>query len=382
MKDSLRLGRIAGVNVGLHWSLLVIGSLIAAGLAGGRLPLAAPGYSTAEYAVAGGIGAVVFLASVLAHELSHAVVARREGIGVDGITLWLLGGVTRMSSEATTPKAELAVAGVGPLTSFLLGLVMIGLGVGLRAGAISPLLIAVLTWLGVINLILAAFNVLPGAPLDGGRLLYAFVWSRHGDRRQATRVASRAGEILGTVLIAVGLIEFAFGVALGGGLWLALLGWYLRTGARIEETRAEEHYALEGYTVADVMTRNPLVLPASLDVGNFVDSHPMRLGEEFAVQDRDGALVGIVSAKQLRLAARAQRRATRVGDLVQPLSGLQTFRPVEPAISLLERGQEDGHGLALVLDADHLIGTVSQHDLANVVARNGMTKSRLFGAEP
>ena len=370
MKDSLRLGRIAGVNVGLHWSLLVIGSLLAAGLAGGRLPLDAPGYANAEYVFAGGIAAVVFLACVLAHELSHAVVARREGIGVDGITLWLLGGVTRMSSEVTTPKAELAVAGAGPLTSFVLGVVMIGLALALRAGAISPLVVAVLTWLGVINLILALFNVLPGAPLDGGRLLHAFVWSRHGDRLRATRAASRAGEIIGTILIAAGLVEFASGMDGGGGLWIAFVGWFLRAGARVEETHAETCRALEDSTVADVMTRNPLILPAWLDVGEFVDSRPMRLDEEFPVQDRAGALLGIVSARHLRLAARARHGATRVGDIVQPLSGVRTFRPDASATALLERSGLDGDELALVLDADHLVGTVRQHDLAHVVARN------------
>jgi Zn-dependent protease len=196
MKDGLRLGRIAGVNVGLHWSLLLIGLLLAAGLAGGRLPVDAPGYASAEYVVAGAAAAVVFLAGVLAHELSHAVVARREGISVAGITLWLLGGVTRMTSEPATPRAELVISGAGPFTSFVLGVVLVGAGIALRAAAISPLFVAVLAWLGAINLVLAVFNVLPGIPLDGGRLLHAFVWSRRGDRLHATRVASRAGEIL------------------------------------------------------------------------------------------------------------------------------------------------------------------------------------------
>jgi Zn-dependent protease len=242
MNDTVRLGRIAGVNVGLHWSLLLIGGLLAEELASGRLPANAPGYSGAEYLVAGGATAFAFLGSVLAHELSHAVVARREGIGVDGITLWFLGGVTRMTSDATTPKAELAVAGAGPLASLVLGVVMVVVGVATRAGGVSPLLVEALTWLGVINLVVAVFNALPGAPLDGGRLVHAFVWSRHGDRRGATRAASRAGQVLGLVLIAAGLLEFVFATA-GGGLWIALVGWFLRTSARAEaraDERAEE----------------------------------------------------------------------------------------------------------------------------------------------
>jgi Zn-dependent protease len=234
VKDSVRLGRIAGIDVGLHWSVLMIGGLLAAGLARGRFPAHAPGYSNAEYVAAAGVAAFVFLGCVLAHELSHALVALREDIGVDGITLWLLGGVTRMTSEATTPRAELAISGAGPLTSLVLGVVMVVIALVLDAGAVSPLLVAVLSWLGVVNIVIAVFNALPGTPLDGGRLLHAFVWSRHGDRRRATRAASRAGSALGAILIASGLIELARGTAGGGGVWLAFLGWFLRTGARTE----------------------------------------------------------------------------------------------------------------------------------------------------
>jgi Zn-dependent protease len=235
---TLRLGRIAGVNIGLHWSLLLIAGLLTAGLAGGRFPAEAAGYSNAEYVVAAAVTTAVFLACVLAHEFSHAIVARRETIGVDGITLWLLGGVTHMTTELTTPEAELAISGVGPLTSFVLGVVLGGAGIALHAAAISPLLVAVLRWLGVINVVLATFNILPGAPLDGGRLVHAIVWRRYGDPLRATRVATRAGGILGAVLIAIGLAQFAFGTAAGGGLWLVLLGWYLRTSARLEAAHA------------------------------------------------------------------------------------------------------------------------------------------------
>jgi Zn-dependent protease len=245
VKDSVRLGRIAGVDVGLHWSVLVIGGVLAAELARRRFSSDVPGYSSAEYVVAAGVTAFVFLGCVLAHELSHAVVARREDIGVDGITLWLLGGVTRMTSEATTPRAELAISGAGPLTSLVLGVVMVGIAFVLRAGAMSPLLVGVVSWLGVVNIVIAAFNALPGAPLDGGRLLHALVWSRHGDRLRATRTATRAGSALGTILIVFGLIELMLDTAGGGGLWLAFLGWFLRTSARAEGDNAETQQALE-----------------------------------------------------------------------------------------------------------------------------------------
>jgi len=240
MTDTVRIGRIAGVKVGLHWSLLLVGGLLVEQLAGRRFRAHAPGYSDAAYLVAAAVTAIAFFGCVLAHELGHAVVARRQGIGVDGITLWFLGGVTRLVSEPATPMAELAVAGVGPLTSFALGLAATGAGIAARGGGISPLLADALTWLGVINLVIAVFNALPGAPLDGGGVLHAFVWNRHDDEGRATRVASRAGEILGTVLVAFGLFEFAFVASGGAGLWIAFVGWFLRTAARSTEGEGDD----------------------------------------------------------------------------------------------------------------------------------------------
>jgi len=370
MKDTLRLGRIAGVSVGLHWSLLVIAGLLTAGLAEGRFPGEAPGYSNFEYVGAAAVTTAVFLACVLAHEVSHAVVARREKIGVDGITLWLLGGVTRMTTKVMTPEAELAISGIGPLTNLVLGVVLGGAGIAFNAAGISPLLVDILRWLGVINVVLAILNILPGAPLDGGRLLHAIVWHRHGDPLRATRVATRAGAILGAVLIGIGLAEFAFGTAVGGGLSLVLIGWYLRVGARVEEAHAEAQHALEDFTVADVTTRDPLVAPGWLTVAEFVASRRTSLEEALPVEDRDGTLLGTVSARQLRLVPRGRRTTTRVGDIVRPLSGVPTFGTAEPAAALLDRTAADDDGLALVLDADRLVGAVRRRDLARVTVRN------------
>ncbi len=171
------------------------------------------------------------------------------------------------------------------------------------------------------------------------------------------------------------------GTAFGAGLSLVVVGWFVRAGARFEEGLARAHDGLEHATVADVMTRNPLVLPAWLDAGELVDTRPMRSEEAFPVQDRDGTLLGIVSARQLRLAARARRGATCVADVMRPLSGLRTFGPGEPATALLEPAGPDGDGLSLVLDSGHLVGTVRQHDLAHAVSRRRVTRPRSPGSE-
>src|SRR5579875_3574984 len=206
MKDSVRLGRIAGVRVGVHWSLLVMVALVAGGLAQNRFSSDAPGYSGTAYALAGVLTAVGLLAGVLLHELGHAVVARRRGLSVDGITLSWMGGVTRIEGDTGTWRNELLVAGVGPLVSAVLGGGLWLVRVGVGHGGAGGLALAALGWLAWINVVLAAFNLLPAAPLDGGRVLHSIVWAAGRDRWRATRIAAGTGVVLGAVIVALGLI--------------------------------------------------------------------------------------------------------------------------------------------------------------------------------
>lgn len=369
MKTSVRLGRIAGVEVGLNWSLLVIAVLLAVGLASGRFPSDAPGYSGAEYAIAGVITAIAFLACVLAHEVSHAVVARHEGIEVDGITLWLLGGVTRMHGDAPTPEAELRVSGAGPLASFVVGAVLLGIGIGLDALNVSALVVDVLLWLGSINVVLAVFNVLPGAPLDGGRLLHAFLWKRHGDRLRATQTASRAGQALGWVLVALGFVEFAFGTGLGGGLWLALLGWFLITAARAEEERAFVEEALGSRRVADVMAPTPAVVPEYVTVRDFIDHYLLaHRHSAFPVVDARGRTVGLVTLERVRSVPAHLRGSTTVREIATPADQVRVVAPADPARDLLDRVVE-GDGAVLVVDGDRVVGVVTATDLEQLAHR-------------
>lgn len=237
MGANFRLGRVAGVMISLNWSVLIIFVLIASGLAGGRFPASYPGYPRWAY-VAGGIGAaVVFFLGLLAHEISHAVVARRNGIPVEGITLWLFGGVARLQGEAPNPGAELRIAGVGPLVSLLIGLLFGGAAMLLGLVDNTGLLFGTFVWLGGINIALAVFNVLPAAPLDGGRLLRAALWKWRGDRVWAAITSARAGRVLGAVLIVFGLWRF-LGMGEFPALWLALIGWFLFGAAAMEERQA------------------------------------------------------------------------------------------------------------------------------------------------
>jgi Zn-dependent protease len=239
VRESFRLGRLRGVAIGANWSLLAVAVLLSFGLAEGRFPKEAPGYSDVAYLVAGIVTAIVFLTGVLAHELSHALQARRDGLEVDGIVLWLMGGVTRIEGESPSPAAEFRISGAGPLMSLILGIAFGALAIVLDATGTAPLAVAVAQWLALINVVLALFNVLPGAPLDGGRLLHAYLWRRYDDRQRATKVVTRAGRGMGVVLVVVGFVEMAVGNDAASGLWLALVGWFLMSAAKAEGMAAE-----------------------------------------------------------------------------------------------------------------------------------------------
>src|SRR6266550_3720193 len=265
MNENVSLGRIAGIHVGLNWSLLVVAGLIAWSLATGLLPAASPGQTSGAYWTAGIVSAFVYLACLLAHELAHSVVAMRRGVRVEGITLWLFGGVSRFSSESSSPGAQAWITFVGPLTSLLLGVVFFLAAVAL-GGARRSLLPATLAWLGYINILLGVFNLLPAFPLDGGRILQSLIWLRTRDRLRATNIAARIGMVFAFIFIAYGLITFFAAGSLIGGVWSIFLGWFLLSAARAEETGSLIRQALSGIRVSEVMTPNPVEAPDEVTV--------------------------------------------------------------------------------------------------------------------
>ncbi len=379
MRETLRLGRIAGIPVGMHWSLLVVFWLITLGLAAGRFPQRFPGYVGGWYWTAAVAAALLFYASLLAHETGHALVARSHGMKVEGITLWLFGGVAKLRSEAVTPQAELQIAGVGPLISIGAAAVF-ALGAVLTNFIGAPeLLVGSLAWLAVINAILAAFNLAPAAPLDGGRILRAWLWARHGDRVRAAVTASRAGRVLGFALTGLGLVDFAAGAGFGG-LWFVFLGWFLLSAARAEESQVLLREALQGLTVRDVMTPDPSVVPDWLTVEAFIEEHVFRNRfSAFPVVDIDDDLVGLVTLARVKSVPAERRRQTLVRDVACPPADVPTATPDEMLLDVLASLPEDSDGRALVLDDGRLVGIMSPTDIARAAERAAL---RERGAAP
>ncbi|GAA4576419.1 site-2 protease family protein [Micromonospora coerulea] len=371
MRASFRLGRIAGVPVGVNWSVLVIFLLIAWGLAASQFPRAYPDRPTLAYVTAGLAAAVVFFLGLLAHEVAHAVVARRNGIEVVGITLWLFGGVSELKGEARDPGAELRIAGVGPLVSLVIGLFFGAIAVLLALAGAHGLVLGSLAWLAGINILLAIFNVLPAAPLDGGRLLRAAVWKATGDRTRASVVAARAGWVLGALLIGLGLWQFLVGAGVGG-LWLALIGWFLIGAAGAEERQARTGSALRGVRVADVMTPQPQTASGDTTVADFVDNYLFAYRHSTLPLTDDGRPVGLVTLDRVRGIPADRRSSTTLAEVSCRADELVLAAPDEELNDLLPRLSQCADGRALVVTDQRLVGIVSPSDISRAVQRGSM----------
>ncbi len=380
MFNSIHLGTVRGIPVGANWSVFLIAWLIAWGLAGRALPSQVPGLEPALYWAAGIVAAAAFFASLLVHELAHALVARREGHAVEGITLWLLGGVARISGDARTPGAEARIAGVGPLASFVLagalGLLAAGLSLP-PTGDLVSLTQAVVGWLAVVNIILALFNLLPGAPLDGGRIARAVLWRWRGDKLQATRWSTGLGQLLGYGLVGFGLVELVAGADIGG-LWSIVLGIFLSSAAGLERRQTELSETLRGVRVAEVMTRDPARVPGTLTVDTFVSA---ALSESrtstWLLTGSGGTVTGLLGVDRLRAIRGAARRQTRLQDVATPLDRVASATRDEMLLDLLARLDDGQPPRALVREGEAILGLVTPEDVARAVAMG-----QLRGGQP
>jgi Zn-dependent protease len=362
MRQSIRLGRVGGVEIGANWSVLVIVGLLAYGLSATVLPAAAAGYSAAAYVAAGVLVAALFVGCLLAHEVAHALVARYHGVGVRRITLWMLGGVSELEEEARTPGAEAAIAAAGPATSLVLGLVA-GLGSSWAGAAgFGDLAVVGLRWLAGVNVVLAVFNLLPGAPLDGGRVLRAILWRLRGDRAAAQVAAGRAGVVVGLLLVAGGLALMLFAGDLSG-LWFVLLGWYLTSMAVAERASAGVEAALDRLTVADIMTPDPVCAYAWEPVDRIIASARHRA---FPVVDIDGRPVGTVELARLVRIPPALRPVRRILDVATPLVEARLVRPDDRAAAA-GRALSPVSPLAVVVAGGRVVGVVTGVDIARAV---------------
>lgn len=369
MNESVRFGSIDGIRVGANWSVLLIAGLLAFGLATGALPEMAPGYPAAAYwAVAVG-AALVFFVSLVAHEMAHAVVARRAGLPVEGITLWALGGVSRLGGDAPTARVELRMAIAGPATSLAIGLVA-GIVAAALDGLHAPeLLAAAMAWLAVINAVLGVFNLVPAFPLDGGRVLRAVLWGRSDDRIAATRTAGSVGRMVGFGLVGAGALLFMF-VDTFQGIWFALLGWFVVSLGRAEVEQVEEQQLLKGVRIAEVMSVAPTCVPPDLTVQELLDRYVLRYRwSSYPVVDPQGRPLGVLTLSGVRSVSPERRNATPVMAVATPADRVPQLDASDALLDVLPALATSPVGRSLVVHDGRVIGLVSHSDVVACLRR-------------
>jgi len=373
-----RLGSVLGFEIRIDYSWFVIAFLILWSLAAGVFPTRVPGLERPAYLLMGAVGMVLFFASLVAHELSHSLVARRRGVEVAGITLFVFGGMAHTTGEAETPDDELAIAGVGPLCSLALAMSFWAVGwIGSRGGWPEPVVVLA-EYLALLNLILAVFNLLPGFPLDGGRLFRALVWKRTGDLTVATRRATQGGKALGYGLMGLGALQALLG-GFVGGLWLVFIGWFLRTAATAS---LEQHLmgdVLTRIRAADVMTSDPSTVTPEISVVAVAENRLLREPHQaFPVVSSDG-VIGLVGLEHARALGRPRWTTTSVGEVMTPAADL-LVSPGDTLQHVLEVMSGARSNRVMVVDGGALVGVISASDVARWIQKERWVGPRSGGA--
>ncbi|HEX8037265.1 MAG TPA: site-2 protease family protein [Ktedonobacterales bacterium] len=361
---AIRLGRIAGIEIDLDWSWLIILALFTGSLATGQFPQTVPGLSAVAYLGAGLLASLLLFASVIAHELGHSLVARRFGVPVKDITLYIFGGVSSLEREPKTPGAEFLIAVVGPVVSLVLGAVFWLLSLPLRG--FSPLSFSILGYLGVANITLGIFNLLPGFPLDGGRVLRAILWKVTGNPQRATRGAARTGQVLALLFILIGVLLF-FNGDFFGGIWIGFIGWFLFSAAAAANRQMAIDNTFRGLTVRDLMQPAPASAPANISLQRLVEEYILPLGLRAVPVMQAGRPVGVISLNDLRKVPRDQWEGVPVGYAMTPIDRIHSVAPQQPIADILPLLADGDVGLLPVVENDTLVGILSREAIVHAV---------------
>lgn len=361
MRSQIKLGKIFGIEIGLHYSWLLIALLIVYSLSE-QFHATNAHWSDQVILIMAILTAILFFVSLLLHELAHSLVATSHGLPVREITLFALGGVSQIEKNPTSAKLEFWMAFVGPLTSGIIGLICVGLARLIGQPSSDPWM-AMLQWLGYINLMLGVFNLIPGYPLDGGRVLRAIIWWNTGNADRSTRLAAKTGQVVAFGFITIGIFEFFSGAGFGG-LWIAFIGWFLLQAAKESDMQVSLNEALQGVRAADVMTRDCPVVEGWLNLQNFVDEYLLRTGQRcFVIVDK-GELSGLVTPHEVKEVDRAKWPYTTLHDIMRPLEDLHSIKPDTPLMSALETMSRYDLNQLPVVSNNHLDGVLSR---ANVI---------------
>jgi len=361
MRSNIKIGRISGIEIGLNYSWLFIAALITISLAG-HFHDVNPTWNPGVIWAAAILTSVLFFVTLLLHELAHSLVGQALGLKVKAITLFALGGVSQIEDDASDAKTEFWVAIAGPLASLIIGFGCLGLAVLLgwrRSNEPQTLATAVLVWLGYINIALAVFNMIPGFPLDGGRVLRAILWAVTKNARRSTQIAARIGQVVAVLFMLDGIWQALEGGSLSA-LWMVFIGWFLLDAARASYAQADVTAVLDGLTVSRLMARDCVTVDRRLSLQAFIDMYLFRNSQRcFAVEDH-GELVGIITPRDVRAVRRDLWDKTSVGDTMLPIAEAHTVAPDTPALEALKlMARYDVNQLPVVVNGK-LLGMVAR----------------------
>jgi Zn-dependent protease/CBS domain-containing protein len=360
MPGSLRLGKIAGIDMYAHLSWFIILVLLTWSLANDWFAQLFPGWATTTYWIVAFISALLLFACVLGHELAHAFVAQTFGLTVRNITLFIFGGVANIEEEVKRPGVEFWVAIAGPLASFLLAVVAFLLALPLRGSGASAE--AVLDYLAVANFLLGAFNLIPGFPLDGGHVLRSMIWKVTGNFKKSTRIASSVGQACAYLFILLGIVEFFTGNFFNG-LWIVFIGWFLLSAAQTASTQVELQSTLQGVSVGQVMNPHPVTVPANISLQKLVDEYFLPLGLRAAPVTQSEYLAGLITLSDIARVPRDRWSYTPVGHVMRLLEQVSTATPEQSLQDVLQMmGAQDINQIPVIQDG-RIVGLLSQESI-------------------
>jgi len=368
LRGGIPIGKAFGIQLRLHYSWFFVFALVTWALAAVYFPSEYPGWSLSVRIAAGLITSVLFFGSVMVHELLHSIVSQRQGIPVQSITLFFLGGVSQIGSEPKKPADEFRMAIAGPLSSLVIGGIFFGIYFGWRGvdTFAAQFVTGIAYWLGLINVFLGAFNLVPGFPLDGGRVLRSLIWWRSGNLKSATRIASNAGRAVGFILIFVG-IWFIFTGNWLNGIWLALIGWFLESAAVGSYQQLLMQEMLRGHVASEVMSGDCVVIPPDMTIDHLVNGNILTSGRRCFPVGSDSEIMGLMTLHNVKEVPREQWTTETVKEAMTPLDKLKWVRPDEELSSVLRILTENNVNQVPVVQDNKIIGMVSRESLLNFV---------------
>jgi Zn-dependent protease len=368
LRGGIPIGKAFGIQLRLHYSWFFIFVLVTFALAGVYFPDTYPAWSLSARIAAGLITSVLFFASVLVHELMHSIVSQRQGVPVQSITLFFLGGVSQITSEPKQPADEFRMAIVGPLTSLVIGGIFLGIYFQLRNvdTFAAQFATGIVQWLGIINLFLGVFNLIPGFPLDGGRVLRSLIWWRSRNLTRATRIASNVGRAVGFIFIFAG-IYFIFTGNWLNGIWLALIGWFLESAAVGSYRQLLMQEMLKGHVASEVMSGDCAVVPPDMTIDHLVNGNILTSGRRCFPVGSGSEIMGLMTLHNVKEVPREQWTTETVKEAMTPFDKLKWVRPDEELSSVLRILTENNINQVPVVQDNKIIGMVSRESLLNFV---------------